>query len=69
MAKARNEKGLTQKELAARISEKPTVVTSFEQGKAIPNPGIIRKIERALGTTLPKPQKPKKKATADPGGP
>lgn len=40
--------------------EKKTVVQSYEAGKAIPNLTIIAKIERALGTRLPRPPKKKK---------
>ena len=50
--KARQEKGWTQKELAQRINEKSTVVSQYESGQAVPNPEIINKLERALGTKL-----------------
>ena len=35
--KGRQQKGLTQKELATKINEKPQVVNEYEAGKAIPN--------------------------------
>lgn len=59
LLKARQAKGLSQKELAEKINVKAAVVTEYEQGKAIPDPGVISKLNRALGVTLPKP--PKKK--------
>ncbi|KAJ1974340.1 multiprotein-bridging factor 1 [Dimargaris xerosporica] len=49
---ARQEKKLTQKELAQKINEKPTVIGEYETGKAIPNPKILGKLERALGVKL-----------------
>lgn len=52
LQKARVDKGLTQKELATRICEKPQVVNDYESGKAIPNPQIISKLERAVGVKL-----------------
>ena len=35
--KGRQEKGLTQKDLATKICEKPQVVNEYESGKAVPN--------------------------------
>merc|ERR1719345_451395 len=40
------------KDLATKCNEKPQVITSYEQGKAIPNQQIIGKIERQLGVSL-----------------
>ncbi len=53
ISKARQEKGMTQKDLATKINEKPTVVNEYEAGKA-PNPNqqILAKMERALGVKL-----------------
>ncbi len=48
----RQAKGLTQKDLATKICEKPQVVTEYEQGKAIPNQAILAKMERALDMKL-----------------
>lgn len=59
--KARMAKQMTQKELAHAIAEKATVVNQYESGKAIPNPAIINKLERALGTQLRERKKKKKK--------
>jgi len=50
--KARQDKELTQKELASRISERPQIVNEYESGKAIPNQQILSKMERALGVKL-----------------
>jgi len=38
LQKARNDKGLTQKDFATKINEKPQVVNEYEQGKAIGKP-------------------------------
>ena len=54
---ARMAKGMTQKELATAVNEKPQVVGEYETGKAIPNPQIISKMERKLGVKLPRPGK------------
>ena len=35
--KGRQDKGLTQKDLATKICEKPQVVNEYEAGKAVPN--------------------------------
>ena len=40
---------MSQKEFAAKIQEKPQIVTEYEQGKALPNQQILAKMERALG--------------------
>ncbi|ORZ02811.1 multi protein bridging factor 1-domain-containing protein [Syncephalastrum racemosum] len=50
--RARQEKGMTQKDLAQKCNEKPQVVTEYESGKAIPNQQILGKLERALGVKL-----------------
>jgi len=50
--RARQDKSLTQKDLAQRINEKPQVVNEYESGKAIPNQQILGKLERALGVKL-----------------
>lgn len=56
---ARAAKSMTQAKLAQAINEKPAVVNQYENGKAIPNGQIIVKMERALGTKLPRPSKKK----------
>ena len=50
--KGRNDKKMTQKELATKINEKPQVIQEYESGKAIPNNQITSKIERAIGLKL-----------------
>jgi DNA-binding XRE family transcriptional regulator len=57
LQQARLGKGLSQKELATRICEKPQVINEYESGKAIPNPNIINKLDRALGVHLPRGKK------------
>lgn len=52
ISKGRQEKGLTQKDLATRINEKPTVVNDYESGRAVPNQQILGKMERVLGVKL-----------------
>jgi len=66
--KGRQDKGLTQKDLATKINEKPQIIADYEAGKAIPNNQIMGKIERAIGLKLrgreigqPLEAKPKKK--------
>jgi len=44
--------GLSQKELAQKINEKPSVLQDYESSKATPNPQILGKLERALGVKL-----------------
>ena len=50
--KGRQDKNLTQKDLAVKINEKPSIIAEYEQGKAIPNQQILTKMERALGIKL-----------------
>lgn len=47
--------------LPQAINEKPQVVGEYESGKAIPNPQLISKLERALGVRLPRAAKKAKK--------
>jgi len=49
---ARMEKGLSQKDCAQKINEKPSVLQDYESGKAIPNTQILSKLERLLGVKL-----------------
>jgi putative transcription factor len=48
----RQKLGITQKDLAQKICEKPTVVNDYESGKALPSQQILGKLERALGVKL-----------------
>ncbi|KAI0295506.1 multi protein bridging factor 1-domain-containing protein [Russula brevipes] len=52
MQTARMEKQLSQKDVAQKINEKPSVLQDYESGKAIPNPQILSKLERVLGVKL-----------------
>lgn len=54
LAEARRNKGMTQAQLAQAINEKPSVVSEYESGKAIPNGAILQKMNKALGCQLPK---------------
>ena len=46
------EKQLSQKDLAQKVNEKPSVIQDYESSKAIPNPQILAKLERVLGVKL-----------------
>ena len=46
-----------QKQLAQQLQVQPQVINEYESGKAIPNNGVIAKIERALGAKLPRAAK------------
>ncbi|CAH1977957.1 unnamed protein product [Acanthoscelides obtectus] len=48
----RQAKGLSQKDLATKINEKPQVITDYEAGRGVPNNIIIGKIERVIGLKL-----------------
>ncbi|BFU19593.1 Helix-turn-helix protein, putative [Entamoeba histolytica HM-1:IMSS-B] len=50
--RARQEKHLTQKELAQKINEKPQTIADYESGKAIPSQQVLAKLERILGVKL-----------------
>ena len=50
--KGRNDKSMTQKELATKICEKPQIINEYEQGKGIPNNQILIKIEKAINMKL-----------------
>mmetsp|Transcript_276 Transcript_276/g.504 ORF Transcript_276/g.504 Transcript_276/m.504 type:complete len:150 (-) Transcript_276:76-525(-) len=58
---ARLARSMTQKALATAINEKPQVIGEYESGRAIPNGQILVKLDRALGTRLPRGNKKKKK--------
>ena len=58
ISQKRQEKSLTQKDLATKINEKPQVVQEYESGKAVPNPQILaptttsqRKDKTSVGST------------------
>ncbi|XP_077298888.1 multiprotein bridging factor 1 [Arctopsyche grandis] len=52
MMQARQAKGMSQKDLATKICEKPQIVNDYEAGRGLPNNLVIGKIERALGVKL-----------------
>lgn len=52
ISQARQEKKLTQKDLATKINEKPQIINDYEAGRAIPNQQLLGKLERALGVKL-----------------
>jgi len=62
LQKARQAKGMQQKDLAQKLNVKPSIINDYESGKAIPQPGFIQQLNRCLGVTLPKI--PKKKVVA-----
>ncbi|KAF8078155.1 multi protein bridging factor 1-domain-containing protein [Lyophyllum atratum] len=43
---------LSQKDVAQKINEKPSVLQDYESGKAVPNAQILGKLERVLGVKL-----------------
>lgn len=49
---ARMELKLSQKDVAQKINEKPSILQDYESSKAIPNPQILGKLERVLGIKL-----------------
>lgn len=52
ITKARNSKGYTKKELAAKLNEKLSVITKMEQGAFRPDDKLIRKLEKTLKISL-----------------
>ncbi|ODQ81274.1 hypothetical protein BABINDRAFT_160645 [Babjeviella inositovora NRRL Y-12698] len=52
IAQGRQEKKMTQKDLATKINEKPNVINDYEAGRAVPNQQLLGKMERALGVKL-----------------
>lgn len=46
LQQARTQKGLTQKDLATKICEKPSVIADYESGRAIPNPQVRHELLR-----------------------
>ncbi|KAJ1490132.1 hypothetical protein T484DRAFT_3378936 [Baffinella frigidus] len=59
IAQARQAKNLSQKELGAKLMIPAKTIQDYEAGKAIPNNGLIAKMERALGCKLPRVPKAK----------
>lgn len=52
ISRVRNDKKMSQKDLATRVNEKPTVINDYEAARAIPNQQVLGKIERTLGVKL-----------------
>lgn len=52
MQTARQELGMKQSDLATKVNEKPTVISDYEAGRAIPNPQLLAKLEKALKVKL-----------------
>ncbi|XP_011693586.1 PREDICTED: endothelial differentiation-related factor 1 homolog isoform X1 [Wasmannia auropunctata] len=48
----RQNKGMSQKDLATKVNEKAQVINDYEAGRGIPNQMVIGKIERVLGMKL-----------------
>lgn len=48
----RNSKGLTKKEMASKLNEKLSVISSLERGELRPDDKLIRKLEKELGISL-----------------
>ncbi|KAJ6257917.1 hypothetical protein Dda_7707 [Drechslerella dactyloides] len=51
-ARQAKEPPMTQKDLATKINEKPSVINDYESGRAIPSQQVLAKLERALGVKL-----------------
>ena len=51
-ARQAKEPTMTQKDLATKVNEKPSVINDYESGKAIPSQQVLAKLERALGVKL-----------------
>jgi len=56
LAKARNAKKLTQKQLAQQVNVHESAIRSYETGQSEPTSEILRKINNILGVSLKKDQ-------------
>merc|ERR1712113_702834 len=63
IAKGRQAKEMTQKDLATKICEKPQVVTEYESGKAVPNQAILDKDKGPQKGGQVKPRKRKEQTS------
>ncbi|KAK8806452.1 hypothetical protein WA538_003550 [Blastocystis sp. DL] len=52
LQKARQSKNMTQKDLAAKLNVKTSVIQDYESGKVVPNNALISRMERILGMKL-----------------
>ncbi len=57
LQQARIAKKLSQKELAQQINVPVSLINDYEKGAAIPNNSFIAKLEKSLGTKLPRIKK------------
>ena len=55
--KGRTAKKMAQSELAKKLNIKPNLINEYESGKTVPDNSTIAKIERILGTKLPRNKK------------
>ena len=55
--RARNARGLSQKELANRMNTQVQLINQYESGRAIPDNAFIAKMERELRMKLPRASK------------
>ena len=60
--KKREEIGLTQRELAAKLNEKESLIHQLESGRFNPNIGLAKKLQNALGIRLIEQQEEKREA-------
>ena len=61
LQQARVANKMSQKQLATLLNVPVQEITKYETGKIIPNNQFISRMERALGTKLPRCKKPPKK--------
>ena len=54
LQKARIAKKMSQKDLAMALNERAASINDYESGKAIPNGAFIARLERVLGSKLPR---------------
>ncbi|MBR6507486.1 MAG: helix-turn-helix transcriptional regulator [Clostridia bacterium] len=52
LIECRNEKGLSQAELAKIIEKSPTAVASWEQGLSLPSPQMLYRLAAYYGKTI-----------------
>lgn len=57
MQRARLACKISQKDLATKLNVKPQVITSYENGKCIPDNAFIARMERVLKCKLPRASK------------
>eukprot|EP00802_Teleaulax_amphioxeia_P029859 Tamp_32142.p1 GENE.Tamp_32142~~Tamp_32142.p1 ORF type:complete len:182 (-),score=41.67 Tamp_32142:129-596(-) len=57
IVKARSAKKMTQKQLAQAMNEQASVIQKYEQGRQVPTNAELAKMEKILGTKLPRIKK------------